>query len=169
MKEHKTDLLTQNTFLNSKPTLKEEEKEEEKKKKRRYWRNIMNRFPGIAPFCFLPSRFTFHFILPNTLQTEIDAWHKLWVIHLLVIWCISPCLVWPVELSLWAHLLVVGMLGFMSKTATELAHLKKKKTCSCVCFCLHGPFNCIWFHKFSRQLSAFSLSFSVLPVLFLPY
>ena len=29
--------------------------------------------------------------------------------------------------------------------------------CSCVCFCLHGPFNCISFHKFSQQLSAFSL------------
>ena len=28
---------------------------------------------------------------------------------------------------------------------------------SCVCFCLHGPFNCISFHKFSQQLSAFSL------------
>ena len=25
------------------------------------------------------------------------------------------------------------------------------------CFCLYGPFNCISFHKFSRQLSAFSL------------
>ena len=29
--------------------------------------------------------------------------------------------------------------------------------CSCIYFCLHGPFNCILFHKFSRQLSAFSL------------
>ena len=29
--------------------------------------------------------------------------------------------------------------------------------CSCVCFCLYGPFNCISFYKFSRQLSAFSL------------
>ena len=29
--------------------------------------------------------------------------------------------------------------------------------CSCVCFCLCGPFNCISLHKFSRQLSAFSL------------
>ena len=29
--------------------------------------------------------------------------------------------------------------------------------CSCVSFCLYGPFNCISFHKFSRQLSAFSL------------
>ena len=29
--------------------------------------------------------------------------------------------------------------------------------CSCVYFCLYGPFNCIPFHKFSRQLSAFSL------------
>ena len=29
--------------------------------------------------------------------------------------------------------------------------------CSCVCFCLYSPFNCISFHKFSQQLSAFSL------------
>ena len=29
--------------------------------------------------------------------------------------------------------------------------------CSCVCFCLYSPFNCISFHKFSRQLYAFSL------------
>ena len=29
--------------------------------------------------------------------------------------------------------------------------------CSCVCFCLYGPFCCISFHKFSRQLSTFSL------------
>ena len=34
--------------------------------------------------------------------------------------------------------------------------------CSCVCFCLHGPFNCISFHKFSRPLSAFSLCSSSL-------
>ena len=29
--------------------------------------------------------------------------------------------------------------------------------CSCVCFCLYGPFNCISFHKFTQQLSVFSL------------
>ena len=29
--------------------------------------------------------------------------------------------------------------------------------CSCVYFCLYGPFNCISFRKFSWQLSAFSL------------
>ena len=32
--------------------------------------------------------------------------------------------------------------------------------CSRVCFCLCGPFNCISFHKFSGQLSAFSLCYS---------
>ena len=37
---------------------------------------------------------------------------------------------------------------------TELAH---SWFCSCVCFCLYGPFTWISFHKFSRQLSAFSL------------
>ena len=34
--------------------------------------------------------------------------------------------------------------------------------CSCVCFCLYGPFNCISFHTFCRQLSAFSLCSSSL-------
>ena len=35
---------------------------------------------------------------------------------------------------------------------TELAH--SFLFCSCVYFCLYGPFNCFSFHKFSRQLSA---------------
>ena len=47
---------------------------------------------------------------------------------------------------------------------TEPAH--SCLLCSCVCFYLYGPFDCISFHKLSRQLSAFSLSSSVL---FLPY
>ena len=38
---------------------------------------------------------------------------------------------------------------------TKLAH--PFLFCFCVCFCLCGPFNCISFHKFSWQLSAFSL------------
>ena len=29
--------------------------------------------------------------------------------------------------------------------------------CSCIYFCLYGPFNCISFHNSSRQLSVFSL------------
>ena len=29
--------------------------------------------------------------------------------------------------------------------------------CSCVCFCLYGPFSSVSFHKFSRQLFTFSL------------
>ena len=37
----------------------------------------------------------------------------------------------------------------------ELAH--SFSFCSCVYFCLYGPSTCIWFHKFSRQLSSFSL------------
>ena len=38
---------------------------------------------------------------------------------------------------------------------TELAH--SFLFCCCVCFCFSGPLNCISFHKFSRQLSVFSL------------
>ena len=37
----------------------------------------------------------------------------------------------------------------------ELAH--SFSFCSCVYICIYGPFNCISFHKFSRQLSVFSL------------
>ena len=47
----------------------------------------------------------------------------------------------------------------------ELAH--SFSFCSCVYFCLYGPFNCISFRKFSRQLSAFYSVF--FPTLFLPY
>ena len=39
---------------------------------------------------------------------------------------------------------------------TELAH-SSFLFCFCVYFCLCGPLSCISFHKFSRQLSAFSL------------
>ena len=42
---------------------------------------------------------------------------------------------------------------------TELPTLFFLSFCSCVCFCLYGPFNCISFHEFSQQLSAFSLFF----------
>ena len=38
---------------------------------------------------------------------------------------------------------------------TTLAH--SFLFCSCVCFCLDDPFNCISFHQFSRQLSIFWL------------
>ena len=51
-----------------------------------------------------------------------------------------------------AHLHVVGML-VNEPTEPALSFL----FCSCVCFCLRVPFNCISFHKFSQQLSALSL------------
>ena len=38
---------------------------------------------------------------------------------------------------------------------TKLAH--SFLFCSCVCFCLYGPFNSTSFHTFSRQRFAFSL------------
>ena len=44
---------------------------------------------------------------------------------------------------------------------------KKKKICSCIYFCLYGAFNCILLHKFSQQLSAFSLGSSGLISAFL--
>ena len=58
-----------------------------------------------------------------------------------------------------AHLHVVGMLGFMSDKLTELADFVFVLFCSCVYFYLCGPFNCISFHKFSRQLRFLTLFF----------
>ena len=66
----------------------------------------------------------------------------------------SVCLKSP-----WAHLHVLVTLRFWHKP-TELAQsffLSFFIFCSCVYFSLYGPFNCISFHKFSRQLSVFSL------------
>ena len=83
-----------------------------------------------------------------------------------------------------AHLHVVGVLWFTLKVPmsspsrggdavvylegidkpAELAH--SFLFCFCVYVCLNGPFSCISFHQFSRQLSAFSLCSSGL---FFPY
>ena len=64
-------------------------------------------------------------------------------------------LCWPL-LSPRAYLHVVGMLQLMPwPKPTELAHSFLFR--SCVLCSLYGPFNCISVHKFSRQLSAFSL------------
>ena len=56
-----------------------------------------------------------------------------------------------------ALLLVVRMSRFIFfwPKPTELAHYFL--ICSCVYCCLYSHFNCISFHKFSRQLSAFSI------------
>ena len=55
-----------------------------------------------------------------------------------------------------AHLLVVDIFGLCHKNKlTKLAHYFL--FCSRICLCLLGPFNAISFHKFSRQLFAFSL------------
>ena len=45
--------------------------------------------------------------------------------------------------------------GIAVHKPTKLAHTFLY--CSCVCFRLYGPFNCISFHTFSGQLSAFSI------------
>ena len=52
------------------------------------------------------------------------------------------------------YVFILGRL-FLRHKLTELAHSFLFR--SFVCFCLHGPFNCISFHELSRQLSVFSL------------
>ena len=56
-----------------------------------------------------------------------------------------------------AHLYVVGM--SLSNPACPLFKIFYFFLLFCVCvyFCLYGPLKLIWFHKFSRQLSVFSL------------
>ena len=54
-----------------------------------------------------------------------------------------------------AHLQWWGCSGLcLWHKPTKLAH--SFLFCSCVCFFLYGPFNCISFHKFSQQPFAFS-------------
>ena len=56
-----------------------------------------------------------------------------------------------------AHLHVVGMLRFMFFTQANRACPPLFFFCSCVYFCLYGPFTCISFHNFSGQLPADNL------------
>ena len=69
------------------------------------------------------------------------------------VWDVSA----PVDTSLRG--LTVSWWGFYGlchkHKLTKLAH--SFLFCSCVCFCLYGPFHSISFHKFSRTLFAFSL------------
>ena len=74
-------------------------------------------------------------------------------VHKYCAWCTADL---SLVKSPQAHRHVVGMLPFTSLTYTNRAR-PLLLFCSCVCFRLHSPFNCISFHKLSRQLSAFSL------------
>ena len=82
-----------------------------------------------------------------------------WIVKLLYNGKWPKCLLWmliPVgSPSCGRHVTV-----YVWHNPVELAH--PFLFCSCVYFCLYGPFNCISFHKFSWQLSTFSLCFSCL-------
>ena len=64
---------------------------------------------------------------------------------------------WEKKMSSRAHLHVLGMLRFMFLTYTNRACPLLFIRSIFVSFCLYCPFTCISFHKFSQQLSAFSL------------
>ena len=77
-------------------------------------------------------------------KTSLSAWQSH---HILLFYNSSPR---GITFSWW------GCYGLCHRhKLTKLAH--SFLFCSCVCFCLYGPFNSISFHKFSRQLFAFSL------------
>ena len=119
--------------------------------------------------CFWLSHYkswypTFFFLQDGCLEIRggiVFGW-----IDWLVVWlvtCLSR-LTWPVR-----FLLMTGPRGLtftwwgccslcLWPKPNERAH--SFLVCSCVCLCLYGPFNCISFYKFSRQLSAFSLGSS---------
>ena len=63
--------------------------------------------------------------------------------------------------SLLTNLHVVGMLRFMFDI-NQVSLPTPFLFCSCIHLNLYGPFNCISFRKFSRQLSLFWLCFSSL-------
>ena len=64
-----------------------------------------------------------------------------------------------------AHLPVVGMLGFLSFDTNQPSLPTPFYSALGVYFCLYGPFNCISFHKFSRQLSVSSFSSGLISAL----
>ena len=95
--------------------------------------------------------------------------YRVWAVTVLLtvssVGCDSPCWLY----RLWAVTVLAAHAGPRGLTfswwgwyglchrhnPTKLAH--SFLFCSCVCFCLYGPFNSISFHKYSRRLFAFSL------------
>ena len=124
------------------------------------------RFNGVPNFIRYDC---FDWVCSSDLGTVLDTkrvFSVRWLMTVLVSPEVTPCgcrvtlcgcRVTPCGWFPRAHVHVVGMLRFMSKTLTNRTCPHFKKKCSCACFCLYGPFDCISFHKFSRQLSAFSL------------
>ena len=105
---------------------------------------VMSTFP-----CSLPRDCRYFEVSASMMNMTNDPRSKA-VIH----WRLLMLLSWSPR----AHLYVVGMLRFMFwHKPTELAH--SLIFCSCVYFCLYGPFNCISFHKFSRQPPCFHTLF----------
>ena len=82
-----------------------------------------------------------------------------WCVHrffsFLFCFIYTPFLHIPTVYKKLRHVSWWGCYGLcLRRKPTKLAH---SLFCSCVCFCLYGPFTCILFHEFSWQLSAFSL------------
>ena len=73
-----------------------------------------------------------------------------------------------VRSSVWNYSLAVVPKGSPSRGGDVTVHVWHKPAelthsslfCSCVYFCLYGPFNCFSFHKLSRQFSVFWLGSS---------
>ena len=108
--------------------------------------------------CTVLSSFILFFLLYKTLKCKSKLETE--TVYYMVLYCVSLCYIVQ-QVSPRAHLHVVGMLRLcLWHKPAELAH--SFLFCSYVCFCLYGPSNCISFHKFSRQLSAFSLCSSSL-------
>ena len=102
--------------------------------------------------------FIYLFICLSFIRLFITELFVYWFIHVCMFYCTASfylrcCFVY---LSPWAHLHLVRMLRFMSdinqpSLPTPFYSVLVSN------FSLCGPFNCISFHKFSRQLSVFSL------------
>ena len=82
-------------------------------------------------------------------ECDVNPYHSCWLHRFLI--TSSPTRLLQQQSA--PSCLVVVWLCHRHKP-TKLAH--SFLFCSCVCFCLYGPFSSISFHKFSRQLFAFT-------------
>ena len=104
-------------------------------------------WPWRQPFKLFAQNSTSWCISMSNFVAKCSAVQKAWNIFVLIIWTL------PVTVP-------VNSPSCGGDVVVELAH--SFLFYSCVSFSLYGSFNCISFHRFSRQLSAFSVCSSSL-------
>ena len=114
------------------------------------WQYLIAMSSIYLPLTYYLSRHSISCLQEYFLFQEWSVLVKVFQLYLQLLWeFLWYTLLWRNE---WIFQLSYGLFLDINKPSLPTPFL----SCFCVYFSLHGPFNCISFHKFSWQLSIFS-------------